>query len=140
MFTTLDMPQACTARVGLSGPQLTYSNHTGGRPGGGPAPLPLTPVDGEVLVVGRALPVPAPSPADRTERRDQGSARVGHARPDLRPVGVGGTGPGADADSCLNVGVLDCVDVDCQPVGVHRPLRRSWRDRPAAIESRGVIR
>jgi hypothetical protein len=38
IFTTLAMAQACTARAGLSGPELTSTSHTPGAAGRGPAP------------------------------------------------------------------------------------------------------
>jgi hypothetical protein len=41
MFTTLAMPQACIARAGLSGPELTKPSLAGGAAGRGAAPLPL---------------------------------------------------------------------------------------------------
>src|SRR5258708_33964632 len=41
MFTTATMQPACTTRAGYAGPEFTQPSPHGGRPGGGPAPLPL---------------------------------------------------------------------------------------------------
>src|ERR1700724_4501420 len=92
-----------------------------------------------MLVVGGTFPVPAPSPADGAERRNQDAPGVGHTRADIGPVNVGGTGGGLNARARLNVGVLNRVHVYRQPVGVHRPLRRPRRDGEAAIEAGGVV-
>src|SRR5215831_17149494 len=77
-------------------------------------------VGGEMLVVLRGYPVTAPLPADRDERPPD---RV--AVPDHRPAVPGPVGPcrgGGRVDGAAgDVGVLERVDVDRQPVGVLGP-------------------
>ncbi len=65
---------------------------------------------------------------------------VGHPRADVGPVEVGGAGGRLDADAGLDVGILDRVHVDGQPVGVHRPLRRPLGVGVPAVEAGGVVR
>src|ERR1039457_4170021 len=66
----------------------------------------LAAVDGEMLVVGGTGPVPSPSPAGRSEGRDQDPAGVGHPWPDVSSVDVGRPSGWVNARFCLNVGIL----------------------------------
>jgi hypothetical protein len=100
---------------------------------------PLPAVDREMLVVGGTRPVLAPSPADGAQRQNQDAPGVCHPRADIGPVDVGGAGGGLHARARLEVGILDRVHVDGQPVGVHRPLRRPHRDGVTAVEPGGVV-
>src|SRR5258708_35746977 len=51
MFTTATMQPACTTRAGYAGPEFTQPSPHGGRPGGGPAPLPLMSRSGDACAV-----------------------------------------------------------------------------------------
>src|SRR4249920_3035525 len=85
MFTTLAMRPQCTARAGLSGPELTNPAMHGGRLGGGPAPLPLMHLfvsSPGVLRGPRGGQVPARGPAGGAVMRAAArvTSRRGHTR------------------------------------------------------------
>ena len=90
----------------------------------------------EVHAVDRAMPRPAPGPADRGERPGHDVAGLDHAGPDVGAVEVGagqfGQHPGA-----AGVGVLERVEVDGEAAGVRRPVGAAT-DVPAD-ERGGVV-
>src|SRR5512132_1702675 len=93
----------------------------------------------EMHVVLVAVPVPAPGPADRRERTEHHVPLVDHALEVAAPVGIRLGRPVADEAVAGDVGVLQRVDIDREPVGVLREVATGTkrRDDRAAVERCG---
>ncbi len=96
----------------------------------------LSPLSAEVHEIDRARPPPTPGPPHRLERGDRGPALQRHAGPHPASVEVG-RGELRPHQVALDVGVVERVEVDGQPVGMGRPVRLATG--LAADEGLGVV-